>query len=87
MVLCNALYSLFTNSGLSLEQVDTLWNCLAEDPECTDDCFHWFLNQAKSKDQHAMGLDTFKHIFMEKVYESSLWKKFNVGMKINHFCC
>ena len=47
--------------------MDTLWNCLAEDPECTDDCFHWFLNQAKSKDQHAMGLDTFKHIFMEKV--------------------
>ena len=53
--------------GLSLEQVDILWNSLATDTECSDDCFNWFLNQAKSKDHHAMGLETFKHIFVEKV--------------------
>ena len=52
---------------LSLEQVDCLWNCLAEDTECADDCFNWFLNQVKSKDQHAMSYQTFKHIFIEKV--------------------
>ena len=54
-------------SGLNLEQVDTLWSCLALDKDCSDDCLSWFLNQAKSKDHHAMGLETFKHIFLEKV--------------------
>ncbi|CAH1793285.1 unnamed protein product [Owenia fusiformis] len=52
---------------LTLEQVDTLWSCLATDEECSDDCLSWFLNQAKSKDHHAMGLETFKHLFMEKM--------------------
>ena len=54
-------------AGLSLEQVDALWNCLATDFECSDECFSWFLNQAKNKDHHAVGLEGFKHIFMEKV--------------------
>ena len=57
----------FTLTGLNLEQVDTLWSCLALDKDCSDDCLSWFLNQAKSKDHHAMGLETFKHIFLEKV--------------------
>ena len=57
----------FLSTGLNLEQVDTLWSCLALDKECSDDCLSWFLNQAKSKDHHAMGLETFKHIFLEKV--------------------
>ncbi|KAK3093520.1 hypothetical protein FSP39_016701 [Pinctada imbricata] len=52
---------------LNLEQVDTLWRCVALDKECSDDCLSWFLNQAKSKDHHALGLETFKHIFLEKM--------------------
>uniref|UniRef100_T1IPZ0 ubiquitinyl hydrolase 1 n=1 Tax=Strigamia maritima TaxID=126957 RepID=T1IPZ0_STRMM len=55
------------NFRLTLEQVDTLWSCLAFDQECSDELFSWLLNQAKNKDQHAMGLDTFKHIFLEKM--------------------
>ncbi|XP_064603807.1 ubiquitin carboxyl-terminal hydrolase 34-like isoform X2 [Liolophura sinensis] len=55
------------NFRLSLDQVDTLWTCLATDPECSDECLSWFLNQAKSKDHHAMGPETFKHIFLEKM--------------------
>ncbi|XP_076099132.1 ubiquitin carboxyl-terminal hydrolase 34-like isoform X2 [Mytilus galloprovincialis] len=54
---------------LNLEQVDTLWRCVALDPECSDECLSWFLNQAKSKDHHAMGLETFKHIFLEKMHQ------------------
>lgn len=54
-------------SGLSLEQVDILWHCLVEDSECYDDALHWFLNQVRSKDQHAMGMETYKHLFLEKV--------------------
>lgn len=53
--------------GLSLEQVDILWHCLVEDTECYDDALHWFLNQVRSKDQHAMGMETYKHLFLEKV--------------------
>lgn len=54
-------------AGLSLEQVDILWHCLVEDSECYDDALHWFLNQVRSKDQHAMGMETYKHLFLEKV--------------------
>lgn len=54
--------------GLSLEQVDILWHCLVEDSECYDDALHWFLNQVRSKDQHAMGMETYKHLFLEKVW-------------------
>ncbi|MED6265523.1 Ubiquitin carboxyl-terminal hydrolase 34 [Characodon lateralis] len=53
--------------GLSLEQVDILWHCLVEDAECYDDALHWFLNQVRSKDQHAMGMETYKHLFLEKM--------------------
>ncbi|XP_076442216.1 ubiquitin carboxyl-terminal hydrolase 34-like isoform X2 [Babylonia areolata] len=49
------------------EQVDILWNCLAENPSSSDDCLQWFFNQAKSKEHHAMGLELFRHIFLEKI--------------------
>ncbi|XP_028827085.1 ubiquitin carboxyl-terminal hydrolase 34 isoform X3 [Denticeps clupeoides] len=52
---------------LSLEQVDILWHCLVEDTKCYDDALHWFLNQVRSKDQHAMGMETYKHLFLEKM--------------------
>ncbi|XP_038075535.1 ubiquitin carboxyl-terminal hydrolase 34-like isoform X2 [Patiria miniata] len=52
---------------LTLDQVDTLWTCLATDTECGDEALSWFLNQAGNKDQHALGLETFKHIFFNKM--------------------
>lgn len=71
---CNWALTIFHRSpvcvfvpGLSLEQVDILWHCLVEDSECYDDALHWFLNQVRSKDQHAMGMETYKHLFLEKV--------------------
>lgn len=60
-------------TGLNREQVDTLWRCLAQNPACSDDCLSWFLNQAKSKDHHALGVETFRHIFLEKVGPGSDW--------------
>lgn len=54
-------------AGLSHEQVDILWQCLAQDPECADELFGWLLNQAKSKDQHALSVSLFKHVLLEKV--------------------
>ena len=47
--------------------MDILWHCLVEDSECYDDALHWFLNQVRSKDQHAMGMETYKHLFLEKM--------------------
>jgi len=32
-----------------------------------DDLFNWFLNQAKSKDQHAISVENFKQIFINKM--------------------
>ncbi|CAL1294964.1 unnamed protein product [Larinioides sclopetarius] len=52
---------------LNHEQVDTLWQCLARDPECADELFGWFLNQAKGKEQHALSISLFKHILLEKM--------------------
>lgn len=52
---------------LNLEQVDTLWQCLAQDPTCADELFSWLLSQAKSAEQHALGMDTLKHLCMRKL--------------------
>jgi hypothetical protein len=35
--------------------------------EFPDDALNWFLNQAKSKDHHALGINTYKHIFKHRV--------------------
>lgn len=58
--------------------MDILWHCLVEDAECYDDALHWFLNQVRSKDQHAMGMETYKHLFLEKVGMNS-----KLGTKLN----
>ncbi|GIX80708.1 ubiquitin carboxyl-terminal hydrolase 34 [Caerostris darwini] len=54
-------------SSLNHEQVDTLWQCLARDPECADELFGWLLNQAKGKEQHALSISLFKHVLLEKM--------------------
>ncbi|KAL0117751.1 hypothetical protein PUN28_008863 [Cardiocondyla obscurior] len=52
---------------LNLEQVDILWQCLSQDPVCADELFSWLLSQAKSTEQHALGMDTLKHLCMRKL--------------------
>lgn len=52
---------------LSLEQVDILWQCLSQDSTCADELFSWLLSQAKSTEQHALGMDTLKHLCMRKL--------------------
>lgn len=47
--------------------MDTLWSCLATDSQCSDELFSWLLNQAKSKDQHALGMEALKHLYMKKL--------------------
>lgn len=52
---------------LTRTQVDSLWSCLSSDEECSDDCLSWFLQQAKSKEHHAMSMETLHYLFTEKV--------------------
>ena len=42
---------------LNNAQINTLWECLAADPVCSDDFFQWLLVQVHSKEQHAIALD------------------------------
>ncbi|KAF0306991.1 Ubiquitin carboxyl-terminal hydrolase 34 [Amphibalanus amphitrite] len=52
---------------LSVEQVDTLWNCLAHDPRHSDDLFSWMLSQVRGKEQHALGMDSLRYLLTEKL--------------------
>lgn len=69
------LTSIFSSMGspetfrLSLEQVDILWEWLANDPECADCLFAWLQGQAKGSDQHALGIDTLQHLYLKKLPE------------------
>ncbi|XP_077522254.1 ubiquitinyl hydrolase 1 puf isoform X3 [Amblyomma americanum] len=53
--------------ALSREQVDVLWSCLALDPECGDELFSWLLSQVRSKEQHALSPDLFRHLLLHKL--------------------
>ncbi|KAM7288964.1 ubiquitin carboxyl-terminal hydrolase 34 [Ixodes scapularis] len=53
--------------GLSRDQVDVLWSCLALDPECGDELFSWLLSQVRSKEQHALNADLFRHLLLHKL--------------------
>jgi hypothetical protein len=55
------------SSGLSLNQVDVLWSALVSDCQCSDEALEWFVQQAQSKDLHALNNEALKYIFTEKV--------------------
>lgn len=57
---CAALHRRLVSGRLSVEQVDTLWTCLAHDRQYSDDLFSWMLSQVRGKDQHALGMDSLR---------------------------
>ncbi|KAH8268179.1 hypothetical protein KR026_001407 [Drosophila bipectinata] len=69
------LSSIFSTVGspksfrLTLEQLDSLWEWLAHDPECADCYFSWLQAQAKGGDQHALGIDALQHLYLKKLPE------------------
>lgn len=69
------LTSIFSTMGspenfrLSLDQVDTIWEWLANDPECADCLFTWLQGQAKGSEQHALGIDALQHLYLKKLPE------------------
>lgn len=53
---------------LSASQVDVLWHCLVTcDSESSDDTLEWFLQQAQSKEFHALDASALQYIFTEKL--------------------
>ena len=54
-------------SELSAGQVDVLWDCLVCDSESSDDTLEWFLQQAQSKEFHALDVSALQYILAEKV--------------------
>lgn len=57
----------FSIAELSSSQVDVLWHCLVCDSESSDDTLEWFLQQAQSKEFHALDAAALQYIFTEKV--------------------
>ena len=51
---------------LTINQVDILWSCLANDPDCADCLFHWLQGQAKGGAQHALSPMAIQHIYRNK---------------------
>lgn len=58
---------LYSISELSASQVDVLWHCLVCDSDSSDDTMEWFLQQAQSKEFHALDASALQYIFTEKV--------------------
>lgn len=52
---------------LTLSQIDDLWNCLAEESKYSEHFFVWLISQLKTKDQHALSEEVFRHIFNRKL--------------------
>lgn len=54
---------------LTVEQVEELWQCLVVrgSSECADCLYSWLLSHTKSPEQHALGLDALRFLYIEKM--------------------
>ncbi|XP_069360601.1 ubiquitin carboxyl-terminal hydrolase puf isoform X3 [Maniola hyperantus] len=54
---------------LTVDQVEELWQCLVVrgSSECADCLYSWLLSHTKSPDQHALGLDALRFLYVEKM--------------------
>ncbi|KAJ2953274.1 hypothetical protein O0L34_g854 [Tuta absoluta] len=57
------------NFRLTVEQVEELWQCLVVrgSGECADCLYSWLLSHTKSPEQHALGLDALRFLYVEKM--------------------
>ncbi|CAG9106070.1 unnamed protein product [Plutella xylostella] len=57
------------NFRLTVEQVETLWDCLVvrSGPECADCLYSWLLSHSKSAEQHALGADAHRFLYQDKM--------------------
>lgn len=59
----------FFPNRLTVEQVEELWQCLVVkgSGECADCLYSWLLSHTKSPEQHALGLDALRFLYVEKM--------------------
>lgn len=69
---------------LTIGQLDCLWFCLVtEVPEAYHFLIlNWLLKQTNSEELHALGLDSFKHIFVKKLPELNAEKMTITGLNL-----
>jgi len=60
------------HSGLSREQINVLWSCLALDVNTCDFLLSWLYNQVRSQESHSLSLDSLRYIYKSKVGVSLL---------------
>ena len=65
-------------SELNASQVDVLWHCLVCDSDSSDDTMEWFLQQAQSKEFHALDASALQYIFTEKVQCTSMYMSLKI---------
>lgn len=70
-----------------MEQVDTLWEWLAHDPECADCYFSWLQSQAKNNEHHALGLEALQHLYLKKLPELRPEEFSMVGLSLFQQLC
>lgn len=54
---------------LTVDQVEELWQCLVVrgSSECADCLYSWLLSHTKTPEQHALGLDAMRFLYIEKM--------------------
>jgi len=52
---------------LTIDELDTLWNCLVSDEVCRDELFNWLLRQVRCREQHTFNVETLTHLYCEKL--------------------
>lgn len=72
---------------LSIEQVDTLWECLAHDTECSDELFSWLLSQTKTNELHALKVDALRRLYIHHLPSLPLEKYSMICLSLfQHLC-
>ncbi|XP_044746055.1 ubiquitin carboxyl-terminal hydrolase 34 isoform X3 [Coccinella septempunctata] len=75
------------NLKLSIEQVDTLWECLAHDSECSDELFSWLLSQTKTNELHALKVDALRRLYIHHLPSLPLEKYSMICLSLfQHLC-
>ncbi|CAH2011093.1 unnamed protein product [Acanthoscelides obtectus] len=75
------------NFKLSTDQVDTLWDCLAHDSECSDELFSWLLSQTKPAEPHALRLDALRRLYVRHLPSLAPEKFTMVGLSLFQQLC
>lgn len=72
---------------MTLAQVDSLWDWLANDQQCSDCLFSWMQSQCQGGEQHALGVTALRHLYLTKLptLQPEVYKLFLYLSKLDNF--